>query len=345
MPSPRQKPKDDTGSVRCLRLAQWLLTQDEPASRERIYAAFPDEYRGSAAATEKKFSRDKVLLRKLGFALETVELGGRGEATGYVLDARSSALPLIEFTPEEAASVWAAGAGLLRLSNHPLRNELESALRKLAVGGKGLPPRAANTEELSAVGEAVDQQKALGKLDEAWERRKSIDIDYWRAGTGEVVPRRVDVYGWALRRGEWIFVGRCHLRDAVRIFYLSRCRSLRMNGVRAQDPDYAIPDGFDIKQWSRQHIWDYQVHAPRTAAVRFRGSLARLARQLLPGARVSSDPDGARVARLEVRNLRGLVRQVLAWGLEAELIEPTEGRAMAREMLETVVRATERVSR
>jgi hypothetical protein len=30
---------------------------------------------------------------------------------------------------------------------------------------------------------------------------------------------------------------------------------------------------------------------------------------------------------------------VLAWGLEAELVEPAEGRAMAREILECVVAA------
>jgi proteasome accessory factor B len=39
------------------------------------------------------------------------------------------------------------------------------------------------------------------------------------------------------------------------------------------------------------------------------------------------------VARLVVKNLGGLVRQALAWGPEAELLEPADGRAMAREIL------------
>jgi proteasome accessory factor B len=341
MPAPRATPQDDTGSVRCLRLAQWLLTQDEPASRERIYAAFPKEYAGNAAAKEKKFGRDKTLLRDLGFALETVELGGRAEASGYVLDARSTILPAVEFTPDEAALLWFAGTGALRLSDHPLRDELENALRKLAIGVKGMPPRAAATEELSAVTDvdATEQRRLFDTLIKGWKTRKTLTIDYWRAATGEVVQRQVDVYGWALRRGEWILVGHCHLRDAVRIFYLSRCRALKKNGVRTQDPDYQIPADFDIKRWSRQQVWDYDVHAPKPAAIRFRGSLARVARQLLPEAKLITEPGGARVARLEVRNLRGLVRQALAWGLEAELVEPTEGRAMARELLERVLGA------
>jgi proteasome accessory factor B len=322
----------DTAATRCLRLATWLLSQREPVNRASIYAAFPEYYRGGPMAKEKMFTRDKNALRRLGYALETVELGSQEEATGYLLDARSSRLPPLEFGADEAALLWAAGAGALRLSDHPLREELESALRKLVVGAKGLPPRAARGEDLAPTAGPAEQ-KLLGKLVEAWEARKTITVEYWRAAADEVVTRKIDVYGWASRRGEWIFAGHCHLRDATRVFYLSRVRSLKPNGARKQDPDYAIPAGFDIRRWSRQQVWDYEVHPPRPAAVRFRGSLARLARQLLPAAKITTEDDGARLARLEVRNLRGLVRQALAWGLEAELTEPAEGRAMAREML------------
>jgi predicted DNA-binding transcriptional regulator YafY len=137
-------------------------------------------------------------------------------------------------------------------------------------------------------------------------------------------------------------VGWCHLRKGVRIFYLSRVRALKVNTGGGKGGDYAIPRDFDVRRWSRQEIWDYDVHAPTEATVRFRGSLARIARQLLPSAKVSTAQDGARMARLEVRNLRGLVRQALAWGPEAELVSPEEGRAMAREILTGLDPATER---
>ncbi len=323
--------REDTAEARLLRLASWLLGQGEPVTRAQIFEAFPDGYRGSEAAAEKKFTRDKEALRRLGYAIATVELGHR-EGPGYVLPARACTLPRIELLPEEAALVWSAATAASRLSPHPLREELESALRKLVVGAQGLPPRAAALEELVPDG-PPDQEKMLGRLVDAWQRRKRITIAYWRAAADEVVERQVDVYGWASRRGEWIFVGHCHLRDGVRIFYLSRVRRLRVNGVRAQDPDYRIPTDFDVRRWSRQQPWDYDVHPPRPVTVRFRGSLARIARTLLPGATTALDAEGGRVARLEVRNLRGLVRQMLAWGPEAELLAPEEGRALARAVL------------
>jgi predicted DNA-binding transcriptional regulator YafY len=322
-----------TAEARLLKLASWLLSQGEPVTRNQIVETFPDEYRGRPDAVERKFSRDKDALRRLGYAVEPVELGSREEAVGYVIDARSCSLPRIDLTPDEAALVWTAGVGALRFSTHPLADELESALRKLLVGAKGLPPRAAAPEELRDECGGAAERKVLEKLVDAWERRKRVTIGYWRVATNEVVERQVDVYGWASRRGEWILVGHDHLRNGVRIFYLSRVRTLKVNTVRPQDPDYAVPDGFDIRRWSRQQIWDYNVHAPQQAVIRFRGSLARIARQLLPAASVRTDEAGFRVARLEVRNLRGLVRQALAWGPEAELLEPADGRRMAREIL------------
>jgi proteasome accessory factor B len=216
------------------------------------------------------------------------------------------------------------------------------------VGTKGLPPRAAGTEDLAADVRAGDE-KLLGKLVDAWERRRRIRISYWRVSAGEVVEREVDVFGWARRRGEWIFVGHDHLRKGVRIFYLSRVRALKQIGLskdeadarakRGKKGDYDIPQSFDLRKWSRQQIWDYDVHPPAPAAVRLSGSLAGIAKQLLPAAQVTTDEAGRRVARLYVRNLRGLVRQALAWGPEAEVIEPEEARAMAREILASVAGA------
>ena len=168
-------------------------------------------------------------------------------------------------------------------------------------------------------------------LTDAVERRKRVKLVYRKPG-GEVTERRVDVYGYAWRRGQWIFVGYCHLRSAVRVFLLERVQSLALAPAEKK-AGYRIPADFDIRTWSRQEPWDYLVHEPREVRVCFRGSLAKIAPQLLPHAELSREPDNARVARLVVRNLRGLVRQALAWGPEAEVLEPPDARQIARDML------------
>jgi len=334
MVAPRVKPASTPKptEARLLGLASFILERGGSASRDDIYEAFPDDYRGNELAREKKFSRDKDALHRLGFALEMEQVGKNDYV--YSIDPQACILPAIAFSPEEAALLWTAGTAALRLSLHPLRDELESALRKLAVAGRGLPPRA-SPEELSAVA-SPEGGKTLEKLIDAWERRRRVRIRYWRVAAGEEVERDVDVYGWASRRGEWIFVGYCHLRKSERLFYVSRVREV-LTPRGAKDSGYEIPARFDIRRWSRQQIWDYEVHPPRAAVIAFRGALARIAKQLVPGARVETDETGARVARLEVRNLRGLVRQALAWGPDAELVAPAEGRAMALEILDSML--------
>jgi proteasome accessory factor B len=322
--------RQEGAEARLLRLAAWFLDRGEPATREQVCEAFPDDYAGSPAAKEKKFSRDKKDLLLVGIPLRfTDELGETG---AYVVDAGSVALPGLRFEPPEAAALWLAGQSALRNHDHPLCDDLEVALRKLVVGTSGLPPRAATLEVERGALEREKVREWLGTLAEAQERRQRVRLVY-RRPTGEVVERRVDVYGYSWRRGEWIFVGYDHLRQARRIFLLRRVRSLDLAPADPKKEDYEIPDDFDIRAWSRQEPWDYLVHEPVAAAVRFRGSLARVAARLLPGARVTTEPDNSRVARLDVRNLRGLVRQALAWGPDAEILEPAGGREMAREIL------------
>ena len=316
--------------ARLLKLAAWLHARREPATREEIYAAFPDDYAGKPEAREKKWTRDKQDLRRLG--LPVGFLDDEGDRGGYLLEASACSLPRLDFTPEEAAVVWTAGLAAMRADDHPLRDDLEIALRKLVVGSKGLPPRAASLDAEAPEPMQEARRSHLETLTDAVERRKRVKVTY-RRGDGTETVRLVDVYGYAWRRGQWIFVGHCHLRGGVRLFLLDRVRALKLAPADPKRPDYEIPRSFDIHSWSRQEPWDYLVHDPREVAIRFRGSLARIAAQLLPRATLTTEPGGVRLARLPVRNLRGMVRQALAWGPEAELLEPDEGRAMARDML------------
>ena len=68
MPSARRASKQQSSphEARLLRLAAWILDQPEPASRARIYEAFPDDYRGKAEARERKAKAATTLAAMLG---------------------------------------------------------------------------------------------------------------------------------------------------------------------------------------------------------------------------------------------------------------------------------------
>jgi proteasome accessory factor B len=317
-----------------------MMERSEPFSREEVLEAFPDDYGPPGEAAFRKFGRDKVAIERLGVALHADD----EDRARYLVDRTALHLARLDFEPAEAAVVWMAGRAALRAGDHPLRDDLEAALRKLTVGARGLPQAVPTAGPIAPPAPDGELAERLALLAEAVQRRRRLHLVYRSAGAAETV-RDVDVHGYGLRRGDWFFVGHCHLRDEARLFYLSRVVSLRDRPDRAvhqcrvskdaKGGDYRIPPGFDLDAWRLQQPWDYLEHPPLEATVRLRGPLARAAARLLPGARLAAaDQGGARDATLPVRSLDGLARQVMAWGADAELLAPPEGRARLLALLD-----------
>ncbi len=316
----------------------YLLKQEEPVTWNRLREDFADFFGGSEEAAERKWTRDKATLAEVGIHLEFFqpELGGEG---GYVLRPESLQLRDLRLTADEAAVLWTAAIAAGRMREHPWRRHVLSACDKLRAACRNLP---AQSQELkvhhSERADRAHLSQIVERIGEAVRRRKRVQVEYFSASRKEVTAREVDIYGFAWRRGTWLFAGHCHFRNEVRVFYVDHVRGLTVNEKRPAAADYAIPADFDIRVFSRQQPWEFRNHAPVPAEVRLSGSLAPLAGQLLPGGEVRPEPLGtggeAVVVRLErVGNLHALARTVLSFGPEAELLSPERGRELARQML------------
>ncbi|BDG08608.1 helix-turn-helix transcriptional regulator [Anaeromyxobacter paludicola] len=300
-------------------------------SWERIREEFSEEYGGSDDAAERKWSRDKDALREVGIPVECIK--GDGELKdGYLIRPDAFRLRDLRLTSDEATTLWTAGRAAL-IDGNPWRDQVATALDKLRVACRALPPSSSGLPIRHATTPRERSRQVLARLGAALKGRKRLTLDYFTAARNEVTRRDVDLYGFALRRGTWLFAGFCHLRKERRVFYVDHVRELTVNAKRPAEHDYEIPGDFDITTYSSQQTWDYLVHAPLEAEVRLRGPLAPLAAQLLLGAAVTASGSES-LARLKVRNLEALVRYVLSLGPDAELVSPEAGRQRAREMLD-----------
>lgn len=313
-----------------MRVASWILAKAPSFTISEVFDELSEYYGGDFDAAEKQWTRDKERLQKLGIPLRYVD-----HQREYVLHLNEYYLPAIRFAHEERAVLSMAGQAALRISGNPFSGELLSALRKLRCADADAPealalPMGRREDDL----DPVRSRDVEATIKDALIRRKRVSMRYFSAWSSSEAEREVDVFGFAWRRGVWFFVGYCHLRRAVRVFYPTRVREIAVNGKNPGSPDYEIPADFDIRPFVAQKEWDYWVHAPLPATVRFAGSLAPIAASLVPSARLDAQPDGTVLAQLSVRSLGALVRQCLAWGGDAELIEPADGRARARRMLE-----------
>ncbi|MFZ5444893.1 MAG: helix-turn-helix transcriptional regulator [Myxococcota bacterium] len=321
---------------RLLNLVAFFLDAKTPVSLEDIRDAFPDDYSGSADASQRKFERDKAELQELGIPLKYTATDDFALG-GYTLDHDAYYLPEPGLTPEELAVLYAAGSAALASGAFPGRQDLAHALRKLGFFADGPLPAAHVRLELASARDAKELPARLEALWDALNARKSVDLDYYSPRTRSVTSRRIDPYGLALRRGVWNLVGWCHLRKGLRTFHVHRIRALRVNTAKPKQPDFIVPAGFKVDDHVASWPWEHQFHEPVEVQLSLGGELRPLAQQLF-GVAPKEEADRALVT-ISATNLDGLVTWVLSLGADARIVSPERARTRLTELATKVLAA------
>ncbi|PWD49716.1 WYL domain-containing protein [Serinibacter arcticus] len=165
-------------------------------------------------AFERMFERDKVTLRELGIPLVTLTDDAHGDDIGYRIDLDGYDLPRVDLTPAEigvlsvAAQVW-DGAHLdlpARRALTKLRAVAPAASPELSGHVLRIPPPTATFDPLLT----------------AIEDRAAVTFTYRAATSAAPGQRRVEPWRLLVRDGAWYVQGHDLVRDAERLFRLSR---------------------------------------------------------------------------------------------------------------------------
>jgi len=202
---------------RLLNLVIALVNTPGRMTKEQIRTSVAGyEHTPSTEAFERMFERDKDTLRELGVPVLTVASPAHGDDLGYRIDSDAYALPPMQLT--------AAQLGVLALAaefwqDQALRTDAARALVKLSVVGVSAP----QTDAIAGLAPRLHPAgPALGPLLDAAEGRQLVSFTYRAASTGDVLERVVEPWSLLARRGGWYLVGRDTVRDAPRVFRLSR---------------------------------------------------------------------------------------------------------------------------
>lgn len=155
-------------------------------------------------------------------------------------------------------------------------------------------------------------------LERSVERRTPVEIQYFKPGAEAPASRVVHPYGLACAEGRWYVVAHCTLRGATRVFRLDRILH-----ATVLEGTFERPGGFDVAGYLADGRM-YHADADVEAVVRYSPTIARWVREHGP---VEELADGAVRVRHRVADPRWLVRHVLQYAGEAEVLEPPELRA------------------
>lgn len=324
---------------RLLDLIAFLLNNRRPVTFQQIQNAFPEDYtEGNEEAIARKFERDKADIVKMGLPLKFTDDDDFDEG-GYVIDRESYALSKIALSPDELAVLCLAGSAVLELGASPFTQDLILALNKIgfAAGEDERPgwfPYRILPDNRLSQAVALRRKEYLESLRRAIADHKNVVLVYHGLWRDEKSQRTVSPYGLVCRQGTWILVGKCHMRDAVRVFHVDRITGLEVNRFQPKTPDFEFPAGFKLEEYVARHPWEIHAHDPVTAVVRFEAPVAGvLATELGPQAKKIEEDGDARIFHLEVSYLDGLLPTVLWYREKAQVLEPPELVDKARKAL------------
>ena len=306
---------------RLLDLLTYLLNAHEPVSWQEIKNHFPEDYaQGVEESNQRKFERDKAELISLGIPIDYFS-GSDQQREGYIIEKDKLFLPEVEFTPQESSLLMLSASALQENQSFPYADQLESALHKIiSIHGSFHLPSPPQDLTIQAGKSSGPQSRSrwVRQIQDALERRKTLEIQYYAFSTGKTTRRAVDPYGLVFRKGSWTLVGCDHLRKAIRNFVLTRIRNLKVNPRRPGTPDYEVPESFALSEHQHAQDWQLRLHKPIEVTIRLsRHRLPELAPQLIGARRLDDE-----TFRLQVTNKDGLLRWVLSQKTDVVLLDP-----------------------
>jgi len=160
--------------------------------------------------------------------------------------------------------------------------------------------------------------------------RRPCAIAYVKSGADDMDARVVHPYALVLAGGDWYVVGRCLVKDGMRVFRLDRVLE-----AAECDGTFEVPADFDAGEWV-QAARVYRADRDVEVRVRYSPRVARWIRERAAAGMVGweEETDGSVVIRHRVADPHWVVSHALRYGPDAEILEPDELRAMVREVVE-----------
>lgn len=181
------------------------------------------------------------------------------------------------------------------------------------------------------------KEEIFKKLNDAVRKHEILQIEYYSFSRDEITEREVEPYQLVFNDGFWYLVGYCHHREDTRLFRVDRIRKMEPTGKH-----FVLPDNFDFESYMGA-AWQMERGEEFCFRVRFFGGAARFVRetQFHPSQLVEEKADGSIIFTAKACGMRSVMRWVLTFGAEAEVIEPPELRTMIKgELKEGVKRYT-----
>jgi predicted DNA-binding transcriptional regulator YafY len=244
-------------------------------------------------------------------------------------------VPPILFTKDEAVALFLGGTFVSERKGTPFQESIVSALAKLEELLPETTREPAMMTKNFILWDVPDEQptssqsEAIQTITEAMQGQRCIHVRY--ESDASVTERVVEPYGVIYGDGRWYLVGFCHLRGALRMFRVNRIADVRM-----EEEEFERPEDFDLEAFSNKRWAESLEHRLRRVAP---GMTLKVSDRILDEmnrhwlhryCQRTTLPDGSNAVTIHADDETTLMRMVLQWGHDVEVIAPEEIRERLR---------------
>lgn len=315
-----------TKTERLLNLISLMLRSRTPVPFSDIAGSVVGYNDGARLdSIEKRFDRDKAELRNMGIPIDYVDTG-LTETSGYVIPRDKFFLQPLQIDRADAVLLAIAGrAGGVSASSPLMRSAFESAIRKLSVDMPDVDHSLTETPSVLQVSSGHEKAgRVLRALCASVYSRRSVRFQYEGRTDEEPRRRNMDPYGMGISRGEWYAVGRCHSRDAIRMFKLARIvGDVSPIGPSDSSDEFKIPSGFRISDHLHREPWQFGEGKDEIVRIKMPREVAlQLSHQTgLHFDVIKTDGDSA-ILEFPAKSPARMINWIISLGPTARLLEP-----------------------
>jgi len=241
---------------------------------------------------------------------------------GYFYTEEQYKLPAMEIKESDMFGVYLADKLLVQYKGTPIYASLCSVFSKIeqSLSEKISVDSASDQEKFSVFpphSTTIDPDVWKVVID-SLRSSQQVEIKYKTPGR-EFVTRTLDPYHGVRFEGEWYIVGKCHLREEIRTFSLSRILT-----AKKTRENFQIPLDFNFKKLSGSHFGVHWSDDEIKVSIRFNKRVADYVRERKwhPNQEIVVCEDNDIILSLTVNHLLELKRWILSWGDDAQVIEP-----------------------
>lgn len=251
---------------------------------------------------------------------------------GFFYADMSWQLPGIDLTEGDLMALMVGDRALEGYRNSPYYDELRSVFDRLTTV---LPDKVTVSSQdliahVSVISDPVTRidKRVWSVVRDGLYKQRTIAIRYQAPGNDEAAIRVINPLHLVGHRGEWYLLCWSHHHEEVRIYALFRIKQARL-----RQETFSRPEGFSVEKYIDPSFGVYVSEDAVDIAIRFDGEAARK----IPERRWHADQvverlsDGAIIVRFRTNQQSQVLFWVSQWGPNAEILEPPQLRARARE--------------